>query len=430
MSVPQTLQTPWEIKMAVTENDLVVGPIVPAVGVTTISLDFYFVNNADIEVYKSGSETPLILTTDYTLAGAGSLAADGVVTLVVAADGVDSYSVYLVVPLERSTDMQSRGAFLSNPFNSEIDRLWQAMQGVRAKVDRALQISKTSEIPEVVSVVPKTYLYFDASGNLTTIAGAVLSVPVSTFMATVLDDVDAAAARATLGAAGLTAAQTFTAANIFSALATFSSRLDIKSGFPAIRLENTDAPIDVAKCQISLENDGTLRIDPTDASGVLLAGISLGRDAGGITDVTFNINGAAAAVIEASGTTMTSDQAVVTKEKGDAAYLSRSILEVDLASSVFTVSNNTSLVILDTEAGAATGVCRGIGGGVQGQVITIIPAHSSRDVTFLSGYGGNPPPFEQLLLSGGFSFAGIGDSLTLAKNQWGTWTEVSRSTFS
>lgn len=128
--------------MAVSENDLVVGPLVPAAGVTTISLDFYFEQAAWLEVYKSGSETPLVLNTDYTVTGAGS--SSGVVTLATAANGADSYSVYLVVPLQRSSDMQLRGEFKSEPFNIEMDRLWQAVQGINTQMERSVRLSKSS----------------------------------------------------------------------------------------------------------------------------------------------------------------------------------------------------------------------------------------------------------------------------------------------
>ena len=131
--------------MAVSENDLVVGPITPAAGVTTISLDFYFEQAAWLEVYKPSSETPLVLDTDYTVSGAGT--GSGVVTLAVEANGTDAYSIYLVVPLQRSSDMQLRGEFKSEPFNIEMDRIWQAMQGLRTDLNLTLKVGKTSTAP-------------------------------------------------------------------------------------------------------------------------------------------------------------------------------------------------------------------------------------------------------------------------------------------
>lgn len=149
--------------MAVSANDLIVGPLTPALGVTTISLDFYFEQAAWLEVYKSGSETALILNTDYTVTGAGT--GSGVVTLTEAADGVSAYTVYLVVPLQRSSDMQTRGGFQSEPFNIEMDRLWQALQFLSTQRLRSFRVGATDDAPAVFQPEPETVMGFDASGE-------------------------------------------------------------------------------------------------------------------------------------------------------------------------------------------------------------------------------------------------------------------------
>lgn len=154
--------------MAVSENDLVVGPITPALGVTLISLDFFFEDESDIEVYKTGSEIPLVLAADYTTTGAGT--DTGTVNLTVAADGVDDYSVYLSVPLARSTDLQLRGQFRSDPFNTEFDRVWQAMQGLRATIARKLGVGRTDNEPAPIMPTPNQVIGFDANGIETTFA--------------------------------------------------------------------------------------------------------------------------------------------------------------------------------------------------------------------------------------------------------------------
>lgn len=129
--------------MAVSENDLIVGPLVPANGVSVISLDFYFEDEAWLDVYKNDSETPLVLSVDYTTTGEGT--DTGTVVLTTPANGTDAYSVYLNVPLERTSDMQLRGEFRSGPFNLEMDRMWQALQGVRTSSVRTLRFSSAGE---------------------------------------------------------------------------------------------------------------------------------------------------------------------------------------------------------------------------------------------------------------------------------------------
>lgn len=130
--------------MAVTENDLIRGPFTPDNGVDTISLDFYVEDAGWLEVYKSGSESPLVLDVDYTFAGEGT--SSGVVTLTTPANGTDAYSVYLSVPLERVSDFQFRGGFRSGPVNIELDRIWQALQNIKTIAQRTVFLSRTSPL--------------------------------------------------------------------------------------------------------------------------------------------------------------------------------------------------------------------------------------------------------------------------------------------
>jgi hypothetical protein len=134
--------------MTVASNDLLVGPVTPTVGTTLISLDFYFESASDLEVYKSGSNTPLTITTDYTVSLPSAVGAtDGSISLVVAANGTDRYSIYLKQPLQRSADLQFRGDLRSPVLNVELDRLWRAVQGINTALDRVFRFSQTSDVP-------------------------------------------------------------------------------------------------------------------------------------------------------------------------------------------------------------------------------------------------------------------------------------------
>lgn len=153
--------------MPVDQNDLVVGPVVPAGGVTVISLDFFFEEAAWLEVYRGASETPLVLGADYTVAGEGTNT--GSITLTVAANGTDPYAVYLKVPAERSTDLQIRGGLGSQPLNTELDRIIQMIQGLQTQIERTLRISRTSlAVPPLVAPDAASrdnaVLGFDATG--------------------------------------------------------------------------------------------------------------------------------------------------------------------------------------------------------------------------------------------------------------------------
>lgn len=134
--------------MTVAVNDLLVGPVIPTIGVSLISIDFYFELAAHLEVYKDGSETALVVSTDYTVSLPTAVGAtDGSITLVVAADGANSYAIYGQQPLERSTDLQFRGDLRSPVLNLELDRIWRGVQGIDTAFSRTLQFSKNSNVP-------------------------------------------------------------------------------------------------------------------------------------------------------------------------------------------------------------------------------------------------------------------------------------------
>lgn len=187
--------------MAVSENDLIVGPLVPANGVSVISLDFYFEDEAWLEVYKNDSETPLVLSVDYTTTGEGT--ATGTVVLTTPANGTDAYSVYLVVPLERTSDMQLRGEFRSEPFNLEMDRMWQALQGRRTASDRTMRFASAGQTLDPF-YIPSAGA---AADRFPRISSDGLSLELSTFTETELaaGQVNAAASAVAAAASAATA---------------------------------------------------------------------------------------------------------------------------------------------------------------------------------------------------------------------------------
>jgi len=139
--------------MAVSENDLLVGPLAPANGVTLISLDFFFENASDLQVFKSGSTDPLTIVTDYTVTlPSGPGLTDGSITLTTPANGTDRYSIYLVPPIQRSSDLQFRGGFQAGPVNLELDRLWRAVQALDTALERTFRFTQTGDVPARLNV--------------------------------------------------------------------------------------------------------------------------------------------------------------------------------------------------------------------------------------------------------------------------------------
>lgn len=152
--------------MVVSVDDVKVGPVTPASGVTLISLDFDATDweASWLEVFRTGSDTALVMGAEYTVQNAGE--AGATITLLTAANGTDQYTVYLATPPERSSDMQARGEFRSGPFNSEMDRIWQRLQYQHSLILERFGVSRAYGDASLITPVAGRVLGFDESGNL------------------------------------------------------------------------------------------------------------------------------------------------------------------------------------------------------------------------------------------------------------------------
>jgi len=151
----------------------------------------------------AGNETDLVLNTDYTVDGVGDSGGGNVTTTQTYASG---YKITITrnVPLTQTTDYTENDPFPAESHEDALDKLTMIVQQQEEKLERTLKyaVSDTeagSELPTVAARAGK-FLGFDENGDPTA-AEAVDSALVTSFMQTVLDDPDAATARATLGAA-------------------------------------------------------------------------------------------------------------------------------------------------------------------------------------------------------------------------------------
>ena len=107
--------------------------------------------------------------------------------------------------ISRTSDFQESGELRAQVLNDELDYLVAALQQVADETTRSLRLSPTDsatslELPPSLER-PGKYLAFDGAGALVAAAPPVGGEIVSSYMATLLDDVDAASAQATLGLA-------------------------------------------------------------------------------------------------------------------------------------------------------------------------------------------------------------------------------------
>jgi len=314
---------------------------------------------------------------------------------------------------------------------AQLDALTQRMQEIDEGLARAIKIP-TGEVGELPLDYASTFLAFDATKALYPATGTA-GVPTSAFMATVLDDLTAAAARTTLGAVGLTGTETIGGVKSFSsgitvALATGDASVSVASADAngQLTLKALSGAADEKAARLVTMPDGTLRLDLVDdAVATKNPVMSIARTGVNVDETAFYIDGAVAALIEAAGTSVTSNQALITKEKGDKRYL-RGLQVSALNGSGYVSADDLSLIVIDTLSAAATDNAGGLSGGYEGQIITLSQANASRVVTLKHSVGGLG--FRGFQLSGAvdFTFTSTSDTITFIKGS-GWWLELSRS---
>lgn len=172
-------------------------------GVTTVfAYNYKILAAADMEVTVDG--VVKTLTTDYSVSGVG-VDGGGSVTMVVAPpSGTDNVILRRNMAYSRSNDYQDNGDLLAATADEDTDRPIMMVQQLVADIARAMKlpvgVTTDQVIAESAADRDGKLVSFDASGNMMLAAPADFSLTtVSAFIATLLDDADAAAARATLG---------------------------------------------------------------------------------------------------------------------------------------------------------------------------------------------------------------------------------------
>jgi hypothetical protein len=189
---------------------------------------------------STGTETTLTKTTDYTVTGVGT--SGGNVLLVngsqdwLDVDGDLDTGWYLtirrVLPLTQPTDIRNQGAFYPEVHEDALDRLVMQNQQQQDELDRSVKLSETIDPSTFDGTVPSEVvgqaggiLQVNSTGDGWTVgASTVVGTTVTAYMATVLDDLNAAAARTTLGA--LSDAAGAVGTTNLAALAVTTAKLD------------------------------------------------------------------------------------------------------------------------------------------------------------------------------------------------------------
>lgn len=178
-------------------------------GVTTeFPFAFKVFSSDDVAVYFTGADgVQTLLDVGYTVSLNEDQDSDpgGTVTYPVSGDPLASGETLAIIgalSYEQQTDLTNSGRYLPEVVEAALDYITILCQQLLERGDRKLSLpagdAGQTDLP-TASARAGNFLAFDEDGDPIAAAGTT-EVPVSAFMATVLDDETAAAARATLGA--------------------------------------------------------------------------------------------------------------------------------------------------------------------------------------------------------------------------------------
>lgn len=205
---------------------------------TTIwSYDFRIpeVASANVKLVEiaTGIETPL-LTTEYEISGIDETAG-GTVTYPLTGSPLTSlFKIVIFRDVSRTqpTTITNQSAFFASVVMRVWDRIVMMVQDVTNDINRGLRSpigeDTLAELPSSAERAG-TFLGFDGSGDPIAIEGVVGEVPVTPYMETLLDDADAATARATLGV-GLGTGDLVAANNLSDVASGATAFTNIKQG--------------------------------------------------------------------------------------------------------------------------------------------------------------------------------------------------------
>lgn len=216
-------------------------------GVTTVfPFAFMLLDADDLVVTLDG----VTVSSGFGIAGIGAPAGGSVVFTTAPAAG-QMLVLRRNIALQRLNDYQRNGDLLAQVLNLDLDRIWQALQGLRLDATRALKLPEDTLTDQTITDDAAgragKLVGFDGSGNVTVVEvstpGALL---VSAFIESLLPSANAAAARAVLGAVGTSGTDTIAGAKTFISPVTIPDGVNPEHAASVGQLADEAAARDVA----------------------------------------------------------------------------------------------------------------------------------------------------------------------------------------
>jgi hypothetical protein len=196
-------------------------------------------------VITTGVETEKDLTTDYTISGTpdalGHYSSGGTVNFLVAPASTVRITIYRSPTRTQLLDLADASAFPAESVEAQFDYVTMLIQRLAERVNRTLAQpdGDTLNVEFIPSKVDRAsmYLGFDSDGDPVALDAPTDTSITTAFSQTLLDDANAATARATLSAVGLSGDETV------AGVKTLSSNPVVSGGgvqFPAVAVPSAD----------------------------------------------------------------------------------------------------------------------------------------------------------------------------------------------
>jgi hypothetical protein len=156
---------------------------------TAFTVNFPFFADSDLKVYQD--DVLLTLTTDYTVTGAGA-SAGGTMTLGTGATSGDIISILRDIPVARTSDFPTSGAFQIDTLNTDLDKHTAMLQELEFDFRRTPKVKPASTTLDLVFPEPTASqaIAWNSAGTLSQVVEIQQNLLIQQLQLTQIQEVD------------------------------------------------------------------------------------------------------------------------------------------------------------------------------------------------------------------------------------------------